>query len=253
MDLPKNHFKAALKSGLRQVGLWCTIPDPGVVELLAGAGYDWLLIDTEHSPMDAVSILPLLQAAAPYPVTPIVRPGWNNPVEIKKMLDCGAQTLLVPFVQNADEARAAVAATRYPPEGIRGVAGLTRATRYGAISDYAASAHEEICVLVQVETEEALRHIDAIAAVPGVDGIFIGPADLAASMGYAGQPTHPKVKTAILDATARIAAAGLPPGILSPNHDLLSAAAAHGAKFIAVGVDTGLLRSAAMEARGRWS
>lgn len=253
MDLPKNHFKAALKSGLRQVGLWCTIPDPGVVELLAGAGYDWLLIDTEHSPMDAVSILPLLQVAAPYPVTPIVRPGWNNPVEIKKMLDCGAQTLLVPFVQNADEARAAVAATRYPPEGIRGVAGLTRATRYGAISDYAASAHEEICVLVQVETEEALRHIDAIAAVPGVDGIFIGPADLAASMGYAGQPTHPKVKTAILDATARIAAAGLPPGILSPNHDLLSAAVAHGAKFIAVGVDTGFLRSAAVEARGRWS
>lgn len=252
MDLPKNRFKAGLKSGQRQIGIWCTIPDNGLVELLAGTGFDWMLIDTEHSPMDAVSMMPLLQAVAPYPVTPIVRPGWNDPVEIKKMLDCGAQSLLIPYVQNADEARAAVAATRYPPEGIRGVSGSSRATRYGAIKDYAQRAHEEICLLVQVETTEALSNIENIAAIDGVDGIFIGPADLAASMGLAGQPTHPEVKSAIVDATRRIVAAGLPAGILSPNKPLLDAAAEAGAIFIAVGVESGLLRAAALAARAEW-
>jgi 4-hydroxy-2-oxoheptanedioate aldolase len=252
MDLPRNAFKAALKEGRRQIGLWVTIPDGGTVELLAGCGYDWLLIDTEHSPLDAVGVMPLLQAAAPYPVSAIVRPGWNDPVEIKKLLDIGAQSLLIPYVQTAEEAAAAVAAVRYPPRGIRGVAGTTRATRYGAVKDYAARAHEETCLLVQVETAEALARIEEIAAVEGVDGIFIGPADLAASMGHAGNPGHPEVRAAVLDAVARIGAAGLPAGILSLDAGLLQAAAEAGAHFIAVDVDMALLRRGAMARAAEW-
>ncbi|WP_071673504.1 HpcH/HpaI aldolase family protein [Nioella nitratireducens] len=252
MDLPRNAFKAALQEGRTQIGMWVTIPDKGVVEMLAGAGYDWLLLDTEHSAMGAVDTLALMQAAAAYPVTTIVRPGWNDPVEIKKLLDCGAQSLLIPYVQTADEAAAAVAAVRYPPKGIRGVAGTTRASRYGAVKDYAIHAEQEICLLVQVETADALARIEAIAAVDGVDGIFIGPADLAASMGYPGQPGHPKVKAAVLDATRRIAAAGLPPGILSLDPAFLGDVAEAGGKFIAIDVDMALLRRGALAARQRW-
>ncbi len=252
MDMPRNAFKAALKEGRTQIGMWVTIPDPGVVELLAGCGYDWLLLDTEHSAMDAVDTMRLMQAAAPYPVSTIVRPGWNNPIEIKKLLDCGAQTLLIPYVQNADEATAAVAAVRYPPKGIRGVAGTTRASRYGAIKDYATRADAEICLLVQVETSAALAEIEAIAAVDGVDGIFIGPADLAASMGHPGNPAHPEVRAAVLDAVRRIAAAGVPPGILSLDQGLLDDVAEAGGQFIAIDVDMALLRREAVKARARW-
>ncbi|WP_420395414.1 HpcH/HpaI aldolase family protein [Nioella sp.] len=252
MDLPKNAFKAALKAGQKQIGMWVSIPDSGVVELLAGCDYDWLLIDTEHSAMGAVDTLPLMQAAAPYPVSAVVRPGWNDAVEIKKLLDCGAQSLLIPYVQNAAEAAAAVAATRYPPHGIRGMAGTTRATRYGAVKDYATRAHEEICLLVQVETAEALGQIEAIAAVEGVDGIFIGPADLAASMGYPGQGSHPEVKAAVIDAVKRITAAGLPAGILSLDESLLDAVNAAGGQFIAVDVDMVLLRREAAARATQW-
>lgn len=252
MDLPKNHFKAALKEGRRQIGLWISIPDSGVVEMLAGCGYDWLLLDTEHSAMGPVETLPLMQAAAAYDVSTIVRPGWNNPVEIKKLLDCGAQSLLIPYVQNADEARDAVAAVRYPPAGIRGVAGMTRASGYGAVKDYAKHAHEEICLLVQVETMEALSNIEAIAAIDGVDGIFIGPADLAASMGYAGEPSHPEVKAAVIDAVQRIGKAGLPAGILSLDQSFLRDVADAGTVFIAVDTDASVLRRGALERSESW-
>jgi 4-hydroxy-2-oxoheptanedioate aldolase len=253
MDLPKNAFKAALKEGRRQIGMWCSIPDSGLVELLAGCGYDWLLIDTEHAAMGPVEAMPLMQAAAPYPVSTIVRPGWNNPVEIKKLLDCGAQTLLVPYVQTADEARAAVASVRYPPAGIRGVAGVTRASRFGAVKDYTRRAHEEICLLVQVETADALGSIEEIAAVDGVDGIFIGPADLAASMGYPGEPSHAEVKAAVLNAIRRIRGAGLPAGILSLDQPFLREAADAGAGFIAVDVDSVLLRRHAVARAAEWA
>lgn len=252
MDIIRNEFKAALKAGKRQIGLWCTIPDGGAMEMLAACGYDWLLIDTEHSAMGAVDTMKLMQAAAPYPVGTVVRPGWNDPVEIKKVLDCGAQSLLVPFVQNADEAAAAVAAVRYPPQGIRGVAGTTRASRYGLIKEYTRRANDEICLLVQAETAEALDQIESIAAVDGVDGIFIGPSDLAASMGHPGNPGHPDVRTAVLDGIARIRAAGKPPGILSLDPALLPAAAEAGAQFIAVGVDMAFLRNAVLAARDEW-
>ncbi|MFD1797882.1 HpcH/HpaI aldolase/citrate lyase family protein [Paracoccus aurantiacus] len=229
-----------------------SIPDGGVVEMLAGCGFDWLLLDTEHSPMDAVSTMPLMQAAAPYAVSVVVRPGWNNPVEIKKMLDSGAQTLLIPYVQNAAEAAQAVAAVRYPPAGIRGVAGSTRASRYGAVNDYIKRANDEICLLVQVETVGALENIEEIAAVDGVDGIFVGPADLAASMGHPGEPSYPEVKAAILDSIRRITLAGLPAGILSLDDAFLDEAAQAGAQFIAIGVDTVQLRRGAISALGRW-
>src|SRR6185436_9489069 len=156
MDLPQNHFKRALAEGRQQIGLWCSLPGAYVAEAVAGSGFDWLLFDTEHSPGDPLTVLAQLQAAAPYPVSAVVRPASNDAVLIKRFLDLGAQTLLIPYVQSADEAKSAVAAMRYPPEGVRGVSGVTRATRFGRVAGYARRAHEELCLLVQIETEEAL-------------------------------------------------------------------------------------------------
>lgn len=244
-DLPANTFKRAIREGRQQIGLWCSLPGGYVAELNAGAGYDWLLIDTEHSPSDPLSALDQLQAAAAYPVSCVVRPAINDPVLIKRHLDNGAQSLLIPYVQNAAEAKAAVAATRYPPDGIRGVAGVTRATRFGRVAGYAKRAADELCVLVQVETVEALSEIEAIAAVDGVDGIFIGPADLAASMGYAGELQNPKVVTAIDDAIRRIRAAGKPAGILTPDPVFAKRCIENGTVFTAVGVDAAILARSA--------
>lgn len=241
-DLPTNRFKHALKAMQLQHGLWVGMSDALAVEMMATCGYDWMMFDTEHSPLDAISILPLLQAVAPYPVTPIVRPGSLNQQEIKKILDLGAQTILIPYVQNAEEAQQAVDAVTYPPNGIRGVAGMTRASGFSRIAGYHRKAAEEICLLLQVETRSALDQIEAIAAVPGVDGIFIGPADLAASLGYPGEPGHPEVKTIILDAIRRIRAAGLPPGILTLDHAFADEAVEAGAVFVARDFDLVALR-----------
>jgi 4-hydroxy-2-oxoheptanedioate aldolase len=241
MELPPNAFKRALRAGKRQIGLWSTLSSSYTVETVAGAGFDWLLLDTEHSPSDLENLLTQLQAAAPYASHPIVRIPWNDMVTVKRVLDIGAQSLLIPYVQDADEARNAVAHTRYPPAGVRGVAGTTRATRFGRVKDYAKRAHEEICVLVQVETQSALKNIEAICAIDGVDGVFIGPADLHASMGYAGETANAAVKPLIDDAIRRIRKAGKAPGILTPNE----ADARHwlecGALFVAVGSDAGIL------------
>lgn len=252
MDLIKNQFKARLKAGERQIGFWSTLPDSGVVELLANCGYEWLLIDSEHSPLDPAAVMPLLQASDGYPTPAVVRPGWNDKVEIKRLLDLGAQTLLVPYVQDAEEAQAAVAAVRYPPKGVRGVSGGSRASRYGAITDYVQRAEEEICLLVQVETTEAAERIEEIAAVDGVDGIFIGPADLAASMGHPGDPGHAEVRKAVTDAVRRIVAAGKPAGFLSGDQGYVREVAEAGATFLAVGVDAALLRRHAVELRKSW-
>jgi 4-hydroxy-2-oxoheptanedioate aldolase len=241
MDLPQNSFKRALKAGQPQIGLWSTLSSSYTVEVVAGAGFDWLLLDTEHSPSDLENLLTQLQAAAPYPAHAVVRVPWNEMVNMKRVLDIGAQSFLVPYVQNVEEARNAVAHTRYPPAGVRGVAGTTRATRFGRVKEYAKRAHEEICVLVQVETESALKNIEAICGIDGVDGVFIGPADLHASMGHAGETANPKVKPLIDDAIRRIRKAGKAPGILTPNE----ADARHwlecGALFVAVGSDAGIL------------
>ena len=241
MDLPANTFKRALKANKLQIGLWSSLSSHYAVELLAGSGFDWLLLDTEHSPNDLESVLQQLQAAAPYPTHPVVRVPWNDMVTIKRYLDIGAQSLLIPYVQNAEEAKAAVAYTRYPPKGVRGVAGATRATRFGRVKDYAKRAHEEICVLVQVETQTALDSLEKIAAVDGVDGVFIGPADLHASLGYAGETNNPKVMPIIDDAIRRIRKAGKAPGILTGVEADAKRWIQCGGLFVAVGADTGVL------------
>jgi 4-hydroxy-2-oxoheptanedioate aldolase len=241
MDLPQNPFKRALKAGKAQIGLWSSLSSNYSVEVIAGAGFDWILLDCEHSPNDLESLLTQLQAAAPYPSHPVVRVPWNDMVTIKRVLDVGAQSLLIPYVSTAEEARAAVSYTRYPPAGARGVAGTTRATRFGRVKDYAKRAHEEICVLVQVETQGALDNIEAICAVEGVDGVFIGPADLHASLGYTGEIANPKVKPLIDEAIRRIRKAGKAPGILTPNEADAKHWLGCGALFVAVGADVGIL------------
>ncbi len=241
MELPQNPFKRALRAARAQIGLWSSLSSNYTVEVIAGAGFDWILLDTEHSPSELENLLTQLQAAAPYATHPVVRVAWNDMVTIKRVLDVGAQSLLVPYVSSAAEAKNAVSYTRYPPGGVRGVAGTTRATRFGRIKDYARRAHEEICLLVQVETEQALQSIEAICAVDGVDGVFIGPADLHASLGHTGEIANPKVKPLIDDAIRRIRKCGKAPGILTPNE----ADARHwlecGALFVAVGADVGIL------------
>ena len=241
MELPRNAFKHALKAGQPQIGLWSSLSSHYSVEVIAGAGFDWLLLDMEHSPNDLESLLAQLQAAAPYATHPVVRVPWNDMVAMKRILDVGAQSLLVPYVSSAAEAQAAVAHTGYPPKGVRGVAGTTRATRFGRIKDYARRAHEEICVLVQVETQAALDQIEAICAVEGVDGVFVGPADLHASLGYTGEIANPKVKPIIDDAIRRIRKAGKAPGILTPSEEDARRWLDCGALFVAVGADVGIL------------
>jgi 4-hydroxy-2-oxoheptanedioate aldolase len=241
MELPKNAFKHAIAEGRKQIGLWCTLPSGYTAEALATCGFDWILLDTEHSPADPITILEQLQAVAPYPVSPVVRPASNDPVLIKRILDIGAQSLLVPYVQNRKKAEAAVAAIRYPPEGIRGVAGATRATGFGKIGGYARIAANELCLIVQVETKSALAEIEEIAAVDGVDGIFVGPADLAASMGYPGEPGHPEVVAAVEDAIRRIRKAGKPAGILTLDRAFARRCIDVGSVFTAVDLDTSLL------------
>jgi 4-hydroxy-2-oxoheptanedioate aldolase len=241
LDLPVNTFKRALRAGKPQIGLWCSLSSHYAIELVAGSGFDWLLLDTEHSPNDLESVLTQLQAAAPYPTHPVVRVPWNDMVTIKRFLDIGAQSILIPYVQNAEEAKAAVAYTRYPPAGVRGVAGGTRATRFARIKDYAKRAHEELCVLVQVETQTALDNLEKIAAVDGVDGVFIGPADLHASLGYTGETNNPKVMPIIDDAVRRIRKSGKAPGILTSVEADARRWLDCGGQFVAVGVDTGVL------------
>lgn len=241
MDLPHNAFKRALKAGKPQIGLWSTLSSNYSVEVIAGAGFDWILLDTEHSPNDLENLLTQLQAAAPYPTHAVVRVPWNDMVTIKRVLDIGAQSILIPYVSTADEAKAAVSYTRYPPQGVRGVAGSTRASRFGRVKDYARRAHEEICVLVQVENQQGLDNLEAIAAVEGIDGVFIGPADLHASLGHMGEIANPKVMPLIDEAIRRIRKCGKAPGILTPAEEHAKRQLSLGAQFVAVGNDIGLL------------
>ncbi len=241
MDLPKNHLKAALKAGKPQIGLWASIPSNYTAEVIAGAGFDWILLDTEHAPSDIETIVSQLQAVAAYPVTPVVRVPWNDMVMIKRYLDTGVQTLLVPQVNTVEEARNAVAFTRFPAGGLRGVAGSTRATRFGRIKNYFQHAHEETCLLLQVESKEALGNIEAIAAIEGVDGLFIGPADLHASLDYLGERAHKDVLPVIDDAISRIVKTGKAAGILTDSEENARRWLKLGATFVAVGADLGIL------------
>jgi 4-hydroxy-2-oxoheptanedioate aldolase len=244
MDLPVNQFKRAIAAGRPQIGLWCSFPTPYTVEVLCRSGFAWLLLDMEHSPNDMGTLHSQLMATAGGTATPIVRAPWNDMVLIKRCLDVGAQTLLLPYVQTEEEAKNAVAYTRFPPDGLRGVAGLTRAAGYGRIKDYLNRAGEEICVLVQAETRKSIDNLEAICNVEGIDGVFIGPNDLAADLGHRGDIPHPDVQRVIADAIKRIRACGKAPGILVGEADgqrMLDL----GALFVAVGADAGVLRTGA--------
>jgi 4-hydroxy-2-oxoheptanedioate aldolase len=240
MDLPRNRFKHALAAGQVQIGLWSSLCSAIAADAIADSGFDWVLLDSEHSPNELPDLLTQMMAFSASHTTPIVRPAWNDTVLIKRVLDIGPQSVLIPYVQNAEEARRAVAATRYPPDGVRGIAGAARSSRYGRIKDYAKKAADELCVLVQVETRQALAELEAIAAVPGVDGIFIGPSDLSGSMGHIGNPGHPEVQAALKNAVERISAAGKPAGILTLSEDDARRYIDWGYKFVAVGMDLAL-------------
>jgi 4-hydroxy-2-oxoheptanedioate aldolase len=241
MDLPPNNFKRAIAAGRQQVGLWVSLASAYSAEVVAGSGFDWIVIDTEHSPNEVDTTLAQLQVVAAYPVAAIVRPAWNDKVLIKRHLDIGAQNLLVPYVQNEAEALAAVSATRFPTQGVRGVAGVTRASRFGRVADYARRAHEELCLLVQIETREGLDNLEKISRVEGVDGVFIGPADLAAGLGHLGDQQHPEVQSAIKEAIARIKSCGKPAGILATDEASARRYMEWGTVFTAVGLDLMIL------------
>ncbi len=241
MPVPTNPFKRALREGRPQIGLWSSLASHITVEVVAGAGFDWLLLDMEHSPNEVPMIHSQLQAAAGGTAHAIVRPPWNDMVVIKRLLDVGVQSLLIPYVQTVEEARNAVAFTRYPPQGLRGFATGPRANNYGRITDYVQSYAEQLCVLVQIETRLGLDNLEAIAGVDGVDGVFIGPADLAAALGHPGELKHPAVQAAIEDAIKRLVACGKPPGILTGDEPLARRYLELGCLFTAVGSDLNLL------------
>lgn len=258
MQTPRNPFKQALAARRAQIGLWLGLANGYSAEICAGAGFDWLVIDGEHSPNGLQDLLWQAQAIAAYPAThAVARVPVGDAVLIKQYLDLGIQTLLVPMVDTADQASALVRACRYPQAddvagqgGVRGMAGA-RASRWGRYPNYAKEANAEVCLLVQAETREALQNLDAIAATPGVDGVFIGPADLSASLGHVGNPGHPEVQAAIEDAIARIQRAGKAPGILTPDENLARHYLSLGALFVAVGLDTQILvrQTSALAAR----
>jgi 4-hydroxy-2-oxoheptanedioate aldolase len=248
MQQPPNRFKQALQAGQTQIGLWHGLYFPIVSELLAGTGFDWICIDAEHSPNDARNVLPQLQAIAPYPVSAVVRTLSDDVALLKQYLDIGAQTLLVPMVETAAQATRIVAATRYPPRGIRGVgSALARASRWSQIPDYLQRCEEQLCVLVQVESVTGLGNLQAIAATPGLDGVFFGPSDLAASMGLLGRSGDQQVQQAIVEGIRTVRGAGKAAGVLTVDPALVRRYIEAGAQFVAVGLDGTLLVRAATD------
>ncbi|WP_417567035.1 4-hydroxy-2-oxoheptanedioate aldolase [Marinobacter sp.] len=242
MELPKNRFKQGLATGETQYGLWLGLPDNSAAEIAAVAGFDWLLIDGEHAPFDLRTIMSHLQVMAPYDVAPIVRCVEGNTALIKQLLDIGVQTLLVPMVEDAEQAKQLVQAVRYPPDGIRGLGtSLARAARWNQIPGYLKKANDEICLIVQVETASAMEHLDEILAIEGVDGVFIGPSDLSASMGFIGDAGNREVVDAVNQGLSRIRAAGKYAGLLCLDPSLAESYVRQGADFVGVGVDTMIL------------
>jgi len=244
MELRTNRFKHDL-GRRQQLGMFSTLGGALLTELLGDCGFDWILIDTEHSPNELNDVVHQLQALADRNVSPIVRPAWLDMVLTKRLLDAGAQTLLFPYIQNAEQAAQAVSFTRYPPYGVRGVSGSSRAAGYGMIPGYFSKIEQELAVLVQIETIDALQQLEEIAAVEGVDGVFIGPADLAASMGHLGNIMHPEVQQALDDGFARLKALGKPSGYLTTNEEDATRRLAQGVSFVGVGTDTSIISRAA--------
>jgi len=239
MQLAKNKFKQCLNSGDVQYGLFLGLPDNSVAEINASSDFDWLMIDHEHGPFDLTHILHYLQAIAPYPIAPVVRPAVGDIVLLKKLLDIGVQSFLVPMVNTPEQARELVKAVRYPPQGLRGLGtSVARAAGWNQIPGYAAAANDEICLIVQAETPQALENLDDILQVDGVDGVFFGPSDLCASMGHLGNPGHPEVVEAISKGLSQIKASGKHAGVFCMDPELARDYARHGATFMAVATDT---------------
>jgi 4-hydroxy-2-oxoheptanedioate aldolase len=245
--MPLNQFKRALAAGETQIGLFLGLANSYTAEIVGGTGFDWLLIDGEHGPNDLRSIIEQLQALAPYPVKPVVRTVDHDVARIKQLLDGGVQTLMVPMVETAADAEKLVRAMRYPPHGIRGVGtAMARAARWNGVEGYFGQADKEMCLIVQIESTTGLAGLDDILKVEGVDAVFIGPSDLAASMGYLGNPGHPDVKAAVNAAIGKISAAGKAAGVFSADPVAAADYQAMGASFLLVGVDALLLRNSAV-------
>lgn len=244
MELERNPFEAAIKAGEKQLGLWISLCSGFGAEVTAPAGFDWALIDMEHSPNDYHSVLAQLQVFASYGTTAIVRPDWNDTVAVKRILDLGAQGLLFPMIQSVEEAEKAVAATRYPPHGVRGVSGNTRANKFGRVSDYVAQVDNETTVILQLETASAVAQAEAIGTVDGVSGVFFGPADIAADIGLVGKPMDPAVWNLIKPAAKKLMDKGVPVGTLVMDPEFAAGLLNDGFTFVACGSDTGLLAKA---------
>lgn len=249
----RNRFRAGLETGNTQFGLWLGIPDISIAEMMAGAGFDWLLIDHEHGPYELRDVMAHLQAIAPYDVAPIVRPVDGNPALLKKLCDIGAQSFLVPMVDTAQEAADIVAAVKYPPQGRRGLGtSMARAARWNTVPGYLQKANEEIVVIVQAETTTAIENLDAIASTDGVDGVFIGPSDLSASMGYVGNAGHPDVVETVSNGLRTIRAADKYAGLLCLDEAQVGHFVECGASFVGVGVDALLIGNAARSLAARY-
>jgi 2-dehydro-3-deoxyglucarate aldolase len=248
-----NQFKQDLLAGKKLFGCWSSLTTPITTEILGLAGFDWLLLDGEHSPNDLSSFMLQLMALKDSPSAPFVRPQSNDPVQIKRLLDLGFYNFLVPFVESADDAARAVSATRYPPRGVRGVSVAMRSNRYGTVKDYHEIIDDNIVVCVQIESRKAVESIDAICAVEGVDSVFIGPSDLAAGLGYMGKPSHPEVQAAMQQVIDRAKSAGKPVGILAPVEADARRYMEMGVTMVAVGSDQGLFRAATQALRDRYA
>ncbi len=247
-----NSFKRDLRAGKKLIGCWSSLSNAITTEVLGVAGFDWILLDGEHSPNDVATFIPQLMALKDSPSAPVVRPSSNNEVEIKRLLDAGFYNFLVPFVESVDEAKRAVSATRYPPQGIRGVSVSQRSNRYGTVPDYFKSINEHICVMVQIESRAGVAAARDIAALDGVDCIFVGPSDLAAGLGQLGNAGHPEVQAAIAAVFADAKACGKPTGILAPVEADARRYMAMGATFVAVGSDLGVFRGATQALRDKY-
>ncbi len=238
-----NAFRRDLRANKPLIGCWCSLASNITTEILGYAGFDWLLIDGEHAPNDLSSFITQLQALKDSPSAPVVRPPWAEPVIIKRLLDIGFYNFLMPWIENAEQARAAVAATRYPPEGMRGMGTGHRSNRYGYVADYFTTINDNISVMVQIESADGVKNAAEIAAVEGIDGLFIGPSDLSAALGYLGQPNHPEVQGAMSRVLAAARTHGKPVGILAPVEADARRYLEQGMTFVAVGGDVGLLRA----------
>jgi len=247
-----NSFKRRLLAGERLIGCWCSLANPITTEVLGVAGFDWILLDGEHSPNDVISFIPQLMALKDSVSAPIVRPSWNNAVELKRLLDGGFYNFLIPFIESADEAKRAVAATRYPPQGTRGVSVSQRSNKFGSVKDYFTGINDQICVMVQIESRKGVESVAEIAQTEGIDGIFVGPSDLAAGFGHLGNANHPEVQAAMAQIIAAAKAAGKPIGILAPVEADARRYMEQGVTFVAVGSDLGVFRSGTQALRDKY-